>query len=56
MLDKSGSMSGIYMENTKKVTRLMIEYIKANFKNCKIMLGLFDTEVKVYDQLEGYSD
>lgn len=54
MIDKSGSMSGIYMDNTKKVSYLMIEYIKQNFKKCRIMLGLFDTEVKVYDDLENY--
>lgn len=31
MLDKSGSMSGSYMENTKEVVNLTIQHIKKSF-------------------------
>lgn len=52
MVDKSGSMSGSYMENTKRVVGLSINYIKKTFKNCKITMGLFNNEVNLLNDLE----
>ncbi len=52
VLDKSGSMSGGFIENTKKVTILLLNYLFENFKDSKINIYSFNDKVFKLESLE----
>ena len=54
-VDKSGSMSGQMMTDTKTVTSMMIQHIRSQFARPLITLFSFDTEVHAYGELEKLS-